>query len=125
MLYGKVNDRPEARVTLRVRRDSQKAVLDLDAVIDTGYTGMLTLSDKLIADLGLVPMRFTRTVRLADGSVKMVGAYFVEVLLGAEWEKVLVTPNGTEPLVGLKLFDKHRLQIDVVPDGAVEVTTIK
>ena len=52
MIQGVVNDAHEAVVTLSLR-DPTGRVRDIEAVIDTGYTGFLTLPTTLVTEIGL------------------------------------------------------------------------
>jgi predicted aspartyl protease len=53
MIRGAVNARREAVVPLRVRGPTGTE-LDVDAVVDTGYSASLTLPAAVVAALGLV-----------------------------------------------------------------------
>lgn len=52
MIYGAVSARLEAVVPVRVR-GPRGAILDLDAVVDTGFTASLTLPSTAVVALGL------------------------------------------------------------------------
>jgi hypothetical protein len=45
----------------------------------------------------------------------------VEVTWGGTWRPVLVSAVGDEPLFGMRLLAGHKLRIDVVPGGVVEI----
>ncbi len=68
----------EARIRLRVR-DSRGGTQEIEAVIDTGYTGWLTLPPARIVALGL-PWQCYRRGILADGRVKLFDVYEVAVV---------------------------------------------
>jgi predicted aspartyl protease len=70
MIQGVVNARLEATIRLRVRA-SDGSELDLEAVIDSGFTGSFTLPATVIAALGLAHQSGGRAV-LADGSIQQV-----------------------------------------------------
>src|SRR5687767_6979695 len=73
MPTGSVNRVPEALLPLRVRTPTG-LVRDLEALIDTGFTGSLALPVALVAVLGLSPSRPV-LVRLGDGSLRRVPRY--------------------------------------------------
>ncbi len=77
MILGYVNANREAIVQFAVLGENQTR-LGIKAVIDTGYTGSLTLPPTLITDLELI--WYTRQEGiLGDGSVCMFDVYEVSV----------------------------------------------
>ena len=66
MIEGVVNASYEAMVT-RLLRGPDGDVRDIEAVIDTGYSGFLTLPPRLVAELGL-PFVTSAQAILANGS---------------------------------------------------------
>ncbi len=123
VLQGSVNRRGTPRVRLQVRGPDGYQV-GVTAVVDTGFTGRLTLPDATIADLGLVLVMFVPAYT-ADGRRHEVGLYDAEIEWGGDWLPVRVTAaGGTEVLLGVGLLYGHRLQIDVVSGGAVEITPL-
>ncbi len=119
MLTGTVNARLEGVLRLTVRGPG--GTLASDAVIDTGYTGTLTLPVAMATGIGLVSHR-SGGARLADGSVRQFDLYIGEVEWGGTWRSVLISGVGNEPLVGVKLLDGHTLRMVVTPGGLVEIT---
>jgi len=119
MIQGSVNARNEAVVRLRVRGPGG-AELDIDAIIDSGFTASLTLPMTMVAALGLA-RQSGGTAVLADGSVRLFDIFAAEVAWGGTWRAVLVSAVGNESLVGMRLLAGHKLVIDVVPGGLVEI----
>lgn len=66
MIEGVVNSSYEAIVALLLRGPDGDA-RDIEAVIDTGYNGFLTLPPRLVAELGL-PFVTSAQAILANGS---------------------------------------------------------
>ena len=66
MIQGEVNTAYEAVITLSVQGPEGQA-REVDAVVDTGFTGFLTLPPALVTELGL-PFETTGHATLADGS---------------------------------------------------------
>jgi clan AA aspartic protease len=120
MIQGVVNARSEAIVQLRVRGPAG-AELDLEALIDTGYTASMTLPATALATLGLIRHSVGGAV-LADGSVRQFDVYAAEVKWDGAWRPVLVPALGDEVLVGMRLLAKHELRIMVDPGGPVEIS---
>lgn len=66
MIEGGVNSAYEAVIPLSLRGPSGEAQ-EVEAVIDTGFTGFMTLPPSLVVQLGLVFMGASAAT-LADGS---------------------------------------------------------
>lgn len=107
---------------LRVRGPSG-AETAIDAVVDTGYTGSLTLPDLVATSLGLVRRSGGRAV-LADGSSRRFDSYAAEAEWGGSWRGVVVSAIGDEALVGMGLLAGHELRVEVVAGGAVAVVPL-
>jgi clan AA aspartic protease len=122
MIRGVVNARYEAIVRLRVRGPAG-AELDLDAVIDSGFSASLTLPPAALAALGLV-RQSGGSVVLGDGSVRQFDVYAAEVEWDARWRPILVSGIGDEVLVGMRLLAGHEVRVAVVPGGAVEINPL-
>ena len=73
--------------------------LEIEAVIDTGFNGDLTLSGDIIAELAL-PLIGHRRIFLADGSQQFADVY--ESLVEQDGQAVIaqVDMAGTKPLIG-------------------------
>lgn len=122
MIQGLVNVRHEAVVRLRVRGPGGVETM-VDAVIDTGFTSSLTFPAKMVAALGLI-QQAGGSATLADGSVLQFNIYAADVEWDGIWRSVLVSAVGNESLLGMRLLAGHKLVIDVVPCGLVEILPI-
>jgi clan AA aspartic protease len=122
MIRGAVNAQLEAVIRLRVR-GPVGAEVDLDAVIDTGFTASLTIPPTVAVALGLV-RQSGGSAMLADGSVRPFDIYAAEVEWGGTWRPVLMWTVGEEVLAGMRLIAGHQLRVDAVPGGMVEVIPI-
>ena len=119
MIQGVVNARYEAIVRLRVRGPGG-VESDVDAIVDSGFTSSLTLPMAVVTALGLA-RQSGGTAGLADGSVRPFDICAAEVAWGGTWRAVLVSAVGNEPLLGMRLLAGHKLVIEVVPGGLVEI----
>ena len=117
MIEGVVNSAYEAVIPLSLCGPAGQAQ-EVEAVIDTGFTGFVTLPPSLVAELGLVFMG-TSEATLADGSEVSFDAYDVTVLWEGQPRDVLIDEADTTPLVGMLLLDRHNLNIDVESGGRV------
>lgn len=105
MITGVVNANREATIRLVVIGPSGQQQ-EIEAIIDTGFTGFLTLPAVLIAALGL-PWLCRQPGILADGSVDVFDVYTATVLWDGLPRTVEVEAADTEPLVGMSLLDHH------------------
>src|SRR5882757_185424 len=101
MIAGRVNLYREAVVRLPVQnlRGQEQAV---EAVIDTGFNGYLTLPPDLVADLGL-PFRRNGRAVLGDGSEVTFDIHEAVVLWDGRLRRIAVDVADTNPLLGMGL----------------------
>ena len=109
----------EGRIRIKVRgfRGREREV---EAVIDTGYTGSLTLPSVLISPLGL-RFRSVERALLADGSECLFDVYHGKVVWDRQMRRVLVEEADTEPLIGMRLLRGHELRMQVRYRGLVSI----
>ena len=117
MIEGVVNADYEAVIPLLLEGPAGEAC-EVEAVVDTGFTGFLTLPSSLVAQLGLV-FRGTSEGTLADGSEVSFDVYDATLLWHGEPRVVLIDEADTTPLVGMLLLNRHNLNIDVENGGRV------
>ena len=117
MIEGTVNAHLEAVVTLPLLGPSGQA-REVDAVVDTGFNGYLTLPPMLMEHLEL-PVVGDGEAVLADGSEAAFDVYGVTVLWDGQPTRVETGAVGVDPLVGMALLDRHNLNIDVENGGRV------
>lgn len=116
MITGKIVDNQEAIIELEIvdANDTEK----VEAIIDTGFTGELTLPGNLIDRLGL-PRIGELPITLGDGNEIDVGLYLGMVLWQGQDRIVQVLRTDGRPLVGMSLLYGNRLILDVVTNGEV------
>ena len=117
MIVGVVNARTEATIRLPVRATDgrQQAV---EAVLDTGFNGSLTLPPAVIADLGL-HWRTRGLVMLANGTEDHCDIYGATIIWDGRPRNILVEAADTDPLVGMALLYGHDLHMQVIEGGSV------
>jgi clan AA aspartic protease len=93
---------------------------EVEAVIDTGYTGSLTLPSVLIAALGL-RFRSVERALLADGSECLFDVYHGRVVWDRQVRRVLIEQADAEPLIGMRLLRGHELKMQVCYRGKVTI----
>ena len=122
MITGVVNADREATIRLDVVGPSGQQQ-EIEAIIDTGFTGFLTMHAALVAALGLRWLCRQPGI-LADGSVDFFDVYIATVVWDGQFRLVAAEAANTEPLVGMGLLDGHSLLIDVVSGGNVTITAL-
>ena len=120
MITGMVNANREAIIQF-VALGPQGHQQEIEAVIDTGFTGFLTMPSALVAALGLAWLCRQPGI-LADGRVEFFDVYVATVIWDGQPRTVEVEAADTEPLVGMSLLDGHTLRIDVLSGGIVTIT---
>ncbi len=119
MIQGVVNSAYEAVVPLTLQ-GPEGQTREIEAVIDTGYNGFLTLPPALVAELGLAYRDRGRAI-LADGSESLFDTYDVTVLWDTHLRNTRASAADATPLVGMRLLDRHNLNIDVGNGGHVVI----
>lgn len=119
MIRGQVSARREAFVPVRVRGLGDK-VMEFQALVDTGFTGSLSLPPEAVAELEL-PYITMRPFRLA-GEIE---AEYPEHAAIVEWDgrdrgMTAIASDGP-PTIGMALLYGFRLLIDVVDGGEVTI----
>ena len=109
----------EAVLTLRLLGATGDRA-EVDATVDTGFTGALCLSPDLVRSLSL-PLAGRGIAVLADGHTVETRIYRTRVVWHGRERGVRVLATKGGPLVGMTLLRGSRLSVDVVPDGAVRI----
>ena len=122
MMQGIVDQNCEVTIRLVVGNlDSQRQMID--AVIDTGFTGFLTLPSSVLADLNLRAYRREEGI-LGDGSTCVFDVYRGLVIWDGELRRIDINESDTEPLVGMGLLYGYRMQLDVIEGGTVTIQAL-
>ena len=119
MIEGVVNANYEPVISLSLQGPAGQE-REIEAVVDTGFNGFLTLPPSLVAELGL-PFRIRGAAMLANGSEETFGIYGVTVLWDGQPRYVDADAVGPTPLVGMSLLDDHGLSIQVRDGGRVVI----
>lgn len=122
MISGVVNADREAVIRLTVGGPSGQQQ-EIEAIIDTGFTGYLTLPPPFVRTLGLSWLCRQPGI-LADGRVEFFDVYVGTVMWDGQPRTMEMEAADTEPLVGMRLLERYSLRIDVVNSGAVTITSI-
>ena len=117
MITGVVNANREAVIRLRVYGVGGQEQ-EFEAVIDTGFTGFLTLPSATIAALGFA-FAGRQQVILGDGSVELVDVYTGTVEWDGQQRLIEIDAADTDPLVGMSLIYGYELNVQAVDGGMV------
>lgn len=93
---------------------------EVSAVLDTGYSGSLTLPPAIVRRLGLRRVTEGNAV-LADGSVHQFDIYAASVSWDGEERQILVYEVDSMPLLGMALLVGFDLRARITPAGRVEI----
>lgn len=110
-MKGSVDQHGHAFVLLSIRPSDLAAPHEINAWIDTGFTGDLVLPQQIIDDLELPTTGAVKAV-LADGSIVALQRYRCIVeWFGEERELEVIANSGEYPLLGVGLLLGRDLQI--------------
>lgn len=119
MIGGLVSPFLEATIPVTVM-DADLRSHVVNAVIDTGFSGYLTLPLKLIEVLNLT---------YADDQIFFLGnneevkfdLYEATLLWDGQERDILVVASDAQPLVGMSLLKGHMISIDAIDGGVVRI----
>lgn len=117
MIIGIVNSYHEATLRLPLQSADGKEQ-SFDVILDTGFSGSLTLPPSLIAALGL-PFRSRGSAVLAAGSEAQFDIYAATVVWDGTSRHILVEAADTDPLIGMRLLYGFNINIQAVDGGKV------
>jgi clan AA aspartic protease len=112
----------EARISLEVMGFRMR-LRETEAVIDTGYTGFLTLPPAMIVELGLRWKRVDRST-LADGSECLFDVYEAKVIWDNKERRIFVDEADTDPLVGMAMLKDYELKMQVRSRGKITISRL-
>lgn len=119
MITGAVNRNIEARIQLTIH-DINGQSQETEAVIDTGFSGYLTLPFSLITLLGL-PWHGRQPGFLADGRLQFFDVYEATVIWDGQARTIEVEATDSKPLIGMDMMRGYDLQIQVESGGTVTI----
>ena len=119
MIRGRVTEDQQALVTIDIM-DATGQPHSLEVVLDTGFTGYLTLPGEVIRQLGL-PSAGGRTFELANGERFEFEAYVAVVSWHDRPRNVLALRSDSTPLLGMTLLWGSRVTLDTLSEGEVVI----
>jgi clan AA aspartic protease len=122
MITGTVTSSYEPVVRLAIL-GPQGQSQEIEAVVDTGFTGSFTLPPDLIATLGLMPRGQGLGV-LADGQRIRFEIFEAEVLWDTQPRRITVYAADSTPLLGMDLLDGHELTMQIFQGGTLSIRAL-
>jgi clan AA aspartic protease len=122
MIHGAVNISCEATISIVISNENHQTRL-INAVIDTGYTGFLSLPSEIINSLNL-PWTGIDRGTLGDGSEVTFEVYAAKVIWDGKYRYIPVNEAETDPLVGMSLLYGYDIRIRVVEGGSVTIEPV-
>lgn len=119
MITGVVSSAHEMVIRLRVR-DSVGKEHEIETVIDTGFTGSLSLPPSVIANLGL-PWHSKASAVVAGGKIEQFDAHLGTVIWDGTARPILVHAADNEPLLGMQLLIGHDMWVCVTFGGDIRI----
>ena len=112
----------EGRIRLKVKGIRGREE-DVEAVIDTGYTGSLTLPSEIVSLLAL-DWRSVDRGTLADGSECLFDVYEAKVLWDGKARQILIDETNADPLLGMRLLKGYELRMQIRERGKVTIAPL-
>ncbi|NEO81464.1 clan AA aspartic protease [Moorena sp. SIO4G3] len=123
MMQGFVNQNCEAIIPIVVSHANSPKQM-VEAVIDTGFTGFLSLPPSTISSLGL-PWIFRDIGTLGDGSEVIFEMYRATVIWDGKNQVIDVAESEAEPLIGMSLLYGFKVQIEAIEGGLITIEALK
>ncbi|MDE2823047.1 MAG: clan AA aspartic protease [Chloroflexota bacterium] len=119
MITGRVSSDQQALIAIDIM-DGEGQPRSQEVVLDTGFTGYLTLPSESIRELGL-PSVGQRTFELANGELFDFQVYIGSVSWHGRQSDVLVLQSDSVPLLGMTLLWGSRVCMDALNEGEVTI----
>ena len=114
----------EALLGVEVLSQAGSSSLRVETVVDTGFTGHLTLPRATVDALGLPIIGSAESI-LADGSLVMEDVCLARVLWHGAERPVRVLVADATPLLGMALMRGSELRVECVGGGEVSVERLE
>ena len=122
MIRGVVTSRYEAVIPLVVigARGQREPI---EAIVDTGFDGWLSLPQSFVDELEL-PWQRLGGAFLADGSEIEFDIHDGTVLWDRKLREISIDVSDTDPLVGMRLLEGYQLTLPVQPEHEFTIRQI-
>ena len=121
MITGRVENR-QALIPITYRLPGQPDLI-IEHVVDTGFTGQLTLPASAVAAMGL-PFDHSEDITLANDSSEQVSFHLATIMWEGQEFVADVIATGIRPLFGTALMDRKELVIQFDNSGLMTLDDI-
>jgi clan AA aspartic protease len=111
MMQGIANQSCEATLAIVVKNNATTQLID--TVIDTGFSGFLTLPLDVISALGL-NWQGRDVATLGDGTSCTFEVYTASIIWDGQYREIYVNESETVPLTGMRLLRGYNLRIQAI-----------
>jgi clan AA aspartic protease len=118
MMQGFINQSCEAVLPIVIKHNTATELVD--AVIDTGFSGFLTLPAEIIAALDLT-WKGRDKATLGDGTRCIFDVYIATVIWDGQYREIDINESETNPLIGMKLLRGYDLRMRIIEGGTVVI----
>lgn len=123
MITGIVNVDNQATIQVTVLGPSGRRK-SVEALIDTGFDGFLSLPPEVIDGL-MLRWRDRRFAVLADGKETVFDVYLGAVLWNGKRKTISILETDATPFVGMSLLNGYELKVQVRPEGDVTIKRMR
>ncbi len=121
MMQGVVNQSCEAILPIVVKNNAITQLVD--AVVDTGFSGFLTLPSSVIAALDLT-WKGRDVATLGDGTSCIFDVYIAIVIWDGQYRTIDINESETVSLIGMRLLRGYDLRIQTIESGTVTIEAL-
>lgn len=121
MMQGVVNQSCEVILPIVVKNNTTTQLID--AVIDTGFSGFLTLPPSVIAALDLT-WKGRDVATLGDGTSCIFDVYIATVIWDGQYRIIDINESETVSLIGMRLLRGYDLRIQTIEGGTVAIEAL-
>jgi clan AA aspartic protease len=121
MMQGVVNQSCEAILPVVVKSNTTTQLVD--AVIDTGFSGFLTLPAHVVTALDLI-WKGRDVATLGDGTSCVFDVYISIVIWDGQYRTIDINESETVPLIGMRLLRGYDLRIQTIEGGTVAIAAL-
>ncbi len=95
----------------------------VQAVVDTGFNGFLTMPIRAVQDLDL-QFVIEEELSMANGVTVKFKVFSAVVDWGGSMRRVRVHSAEGDPLIGMEMLRDHDLQVRAIPNGTVSIQSV-
>ena len=122
MIQGVIDQNNDPTIQLVVLGQDRKK-RSIDVLIDTGFTGFLTLPAAVLVSLNLHPYRREEGI-IGDGSTCIFEIYRGFIEWDGNVRSIDINESETIPLIGMSLLYGYRMELDIIEGGTITIRSL-